>query len=153
MFSGAPYIVTMIDIPQRYQTSNISALSAGIRLIPFNFMVAFGAVIVNVLAGKTKIPPIVLVLFGAVCQLIGVSLLAFMKYTTDVPSAIYGYQVVLGLGIGFVFGINYLLPSAVIKIADPGKSHFPSAHGPCIFGKHLCCCSLNRVAWSHWKIN
>ena len=117
----------MMDIPQRYQTAGITALSAGIRLVPFNFMVAFGTAVVNIIAAKTRITPIALLLFGIVCQTIGTCLLAFMNYVDEIPSAIYRYQVITGLGIGFIFGLGYVLPPAVIEIKDHGKL-FPIFH-------------------------
>ncbi|KAJ4296422.1 hypothetical protein N0V90_006467 [Kalmusia sp. IMI 367209] len=41
-----------------------------------------------------------------------------MTSTTSVPSAIYGYQVLTGLGIGIMFGLCLVLPPAVIENKD-----------------------------------
>ncbi|PVH94609.1 MFS multidrug transporter-like protein [Periconia macrospinosa] len=118
MLSGAPYIVTMIDIPQRFETMGVGAFGAGARLIPFNLLIALGAVAVNIVAGKSKIPPIVLLTFGVICQLVGVCLLSTLDSSTSIPNAIYGYQVLTGLGIGVMFGLCVVLPPAVTKTKD-----------------------------------
>lgn len=118
MFSGAPYIVAIIDIPQRFQTFGVNEFGAGVRLIPFNLLIALGAVVVNIIAGKSRIPPIFLLLVGVVCQVIGVCLLSSITTTTTVPSAIYAYQILTGLGIGIMFGLCLVLPPAVIDNKD-----------------------------------
>lgn len=127
LFSGAPYIVTMIDIPQRLQTiEGLSALDTGLRLIPFNLLVAFGSAIVNVIAARTKIAPIYLFAFGVVLEITGVSLFSTMRDIDHVPHAIYGYQIITGLGIGFLFGLCVVLPPVVTDNRDYGKSNTPA---------------------------
>jgi hypothetical protein len=121
MLSGAPYIVAIIDIPQRFQTFGVDAFGAGARLIPFNLLIALGAVVVNIIAGKSRVPPIILLLVGAVLQVTGVCLLSSMTNTSSVPASIYAYQVLTGLGIGIVFGLCLVLPPAVIDNKDFGK--------------------------------
>lgn len=73
--SGAPYIVVIIDIPQRSETAGVDAFGAGVRLIPFNFLITLGAVAANIIAGKSKMPTIMLLSVGVVFQIIGVCLL------------------------------------------------------------------------------
>ncbi|OAG06096.1 MFS multidrug transporter-like protein [Paraphaeosphaeria sporulosa] len=118
LLSGAPYIVEIIDIPQRFQTLGVDAFGAGVRLIPFNLLIALGAVAVNIVAGKSGIPPIVLLSVGVAFQLTGVCLLSTLTSVTSIPSAIYGYQVLTGLGIGIMFGLCLVLPPAVAKSRD-----------------------------------
>jgi hypothetical protein len=121
MLSGAPYIVAIIDIPQRFQTFGVDAFGAGARLIPFNLLIALGAVVVNIIAGKSKIPPIYLLTVGVVFQVTGVCLLSSMTNLTSVPNAIYAYQIITGLGIGIMFGLCLVLPPAVIDTKDFGE--------------------------------
>jgi cyanate permease len=118
MLSGAPYIVAIIDIPQRFQTFGVDAFGAGARSIPFNLLIALGAVIVNVIASKHTVPPVILLLVGVVLQIVGVCLLSSMTNTYTVPNAIYAYQVMTGLGIGIMFGLCLVLPPAVIDNKD-----------------------------------
>ena len=122
MLSGAPYIVTIVDIPQRFQTLGVDPFGAGVRLIPFNAFIAFGAIIVNIIAGRTKIPPIFLLMVGTLLQMTGVSLLSTMKITHSVPQSIYAFQVITGLGVGVMFGLCVVLPPVVVKNKDSGKA-------------------------------
>lgn len=122
MLSGVPYIVIVIDIPQRFQMiEHVSALGSGLRLIPFNLLISIGTVVVNIVVAKTKIPPIRLLAFGVVLQITGVSLISSMTDIKDIPMAIYGYQVLVGFGTGIVFGLCLVLPPAVIDHEDFGK--------------------------------
>jgi hypothetical protein len=126
MLCGAPYIVAIIDIPQRFQTfGHSSALGAGVRLIPFNGFISFGTVAISIVVARTKIPPIFLLLVGAALQITGVSLISTIKSTDSVPKAIYGYQVMAGLGIGIFFGLCLVLPPAVARDKDLGKYRSP----------------------------
>ncbi|ORY05713.1 major facilitator superfamily domain-containing protein [Clohesyomyces aquaticus] len=119
LLSGVPYIVTIIDLPARFQTvADVSPFGAGVRLIPFNLLIAVGSVLVNVIAAKTRVPAIALLSVGSILQMVGVSLTSSIDNATSVPSAIYGYQVITGLGIGFIFGLCLVLPPMVIKNQD-----------------------------------
>jgi hypothetical protein len=84
LFSGAPYFVVIIDIPQRFQTFGVDP-------------------------------------FGTVLQIIGVSLLSTMDNTNRISHAIYAYEVMTGLGIGFIFGLCLVIAPAVLDNKDPGE--------------------------------
>lgn len=99
----------------------MDAFGAGVRLIPFNLLIALGAIAVNIVAGKPAIPPIVLLSVGVTLQLTGVCLLSTMTSVTSIPSAIYAYQILTGLGIGIMFGLCLVLPPAVAKSKDLGE--------------------------------
>lgn len=116
-----PYNIIVIDIPQRFQDIyGTSPLEAGVRLIPFNFLIATGTVFINVLAGKTHIPPIYLLFAGSVIQLIGLTLFSTLPSSLTIPSVIYGYEVISGFGIGTVMGMLLLIPPQVVEPRDLG---------------------------------
>ena len=111
----------MIDIPQRFQAVyRTSPLQAGIRLIPFNFVIALGSVLVNVIVAKTRIPAIILLFVGTVLQIVGISLISFLPAGPNIPAAIYGYEVLAGLGIGTIIGLTLVLPPLVTNSSDFG---------------------------------
>jgi hypothetical protein len=121
MLSGAPYIVAIVDIPQRFQVNGVDPISTGVRLIPFNLSIALGTTAINLIITKVRTPPIYFLLLGVMCQTTGVTLLSNLSTTSSVSNSIYGYEVLTGLGIGFVFGICFLLPPAVANHKDLGK--------------------------------
>ena len=122
LLSGIPYNIIIIDIPQRLQTVNgISPLGAGIRLVPFNFMIALGCILINIFAMKTRIPPIYLLLAGSIIELIGLSLFSTLSSTsimTPAPSVVYGWEVLSGFGIGIVWGMLLVIPPHVVEHRD-----------------------------------
>ena len=112
-----PYNIIVIDIPQRFQAVyGASPFGSGLRLI------ALSSVVVNVVAGKTRIPPIYLLFCGSVVQLIGLALFSTLSDTLTVPPIIYGWEVLSGCGIGMVMGILLVIPPHVVEPRDLGMS-------------------------------
>lgn len=122
LLSGIPYNIIVIDIPQRLQTVNgISPLGAGIRLVPFNVMIALGCILINVFAMRTRIAPIYLVFAGSIIQLIGLSLfstLSSANIMAPAPSVVYGWEILSGFGIGIVWGMLLVIPPHVVEHRD-----------------------------------
>jgi hypothetical protein len=113
---GAPTIVTVFQLPQRFQLVNgISPTQAGIRVIPFSAALPIGGVAASIVTGKFKIPPVYSVLVGAALQIVGFSLLATMPMTTAaIPPRMYGFQVIGGFGSGMNLALLlYLIPPSV----------------------------------------
>jgi hypothetical protein len=91
---------------------------AGVRLIPFNFFIAIGGILTNVIAGKLKMPPIFLCLFGTIIQAIGTGLLATLPSSGTSPGVIYLYEVMAGLGTGFIWGMVIVIPPFLVRSQD-----------------------------------
>ncbi|KAF2451073.1 hypothetical protein P171DRAFT_439600 [Karstenula rhodostoma CBS 690.94] len=119
----------------------------------FNLMIALGAVAVNIVADKSRIPPIVLLSVGVASQLTGVCLLSAMTSTTSIPSAIYAYQVLTGLGIGMVFGLCLVLPPVVAKSRDLGEwsAHYALCAGAVLQFRVLGGALALAVEYSVWN--
>ncbi|MCJ1353999.1 MAG: hypothetical protein MMC33_003986 [Icmadophila ericetorum] len=119
LLSAVPYNIVSIDLPERFQTiDGFSPLQAGIRLLPFNAVTAFGGILVNVIAGKTRILPIYLILVGAIMELVGLALLTTLPQNGTFSHNIYGYQALTGLGICVVLGIAPVLPPHLVEARD-----------------------------------
>ena len=131
LFSGIPYNTIVITIPQRFQAVyGTSPLGAGVRLIPFNFLIAFASVFVNILAAKARIKPIYLLFIGSMLQLIGLALFTTLTDDTKISAAIYGYEIISGFGVGMVIGICLIIPPHVVKTRDLGMLLLQSTKSP-----------------------
>lgn len=116
----------VITLPQRFQAVyGTSPLGAGVRLIPFNFLISVASVLVNIVAAKARIKPIYLLFIGSSLQLIGLALFTTISDTTGIPAAIYGYEIIAGFGVGMVIGISLVIPPQVVETRDIGM---PSTH-------------------------
>lgn len=82
---------------------------------------SLGSVLINIIAGKSRIPPIFLLFSASIVQLIGLSLFSTLSEDGLLHSAIYGYEVVAGLGIGSVMGMLLQMPPAVVEKRDLGE--------------------------------
>ncbi|ORX93616.1 major facilitator superfamily domain-containing protein [Clohesyomyces aquaticus] len=115
--SGAVLMICLVQIPQRFITVNgLSSLGAAVRLLAFGAFVPSGSALAGALMSKMKISPCIIILFGAIFQLVGAVLLSGIPTTPDLHSPQYGYQVLLGIGVGFVAcGLILLVPVATEK--------------------------------------
>lgn len=122
LLSGIPYNVLIINIPQRFQdVGGTSAMTAAVRLIPFNLLISFTGVIVNVVVAKTGIACLWFLLFGSIMQVGGLAWFCVLPDDGTIPSTIYGAQILTGFGIGCVLGITLLMPPLVVEKRDLGK--------------------------------
>lgn len=123
MLSCIPYNIILIDIPQRFQTVyGTTPFGAGVRLIPFNFSIALSGTLVNVIAAKTRIPPVYIFLTGSIIQLLGLALFSTLSNSLTIPSVMYASEVLSGWGIGIVTGLLLVIPPTVVEPQDLGIS-------------------------------
>ncbi|KAI0429506.1 putative multidrug resistance protein fnx1 [Xylaria sp. FL1042] len=111
--------VCMFILPQRFQlVYGTSGLGAGVRLIPFTVVIPIGSIFAGILVGKAKIPPVFLLVLGSVLQVVGFALIGTLPSDLDIPSQIYGYQVLAGWGCGINFALLFILIPFVNKKQD-----------------------------------
>ncbi|KAI1305648.1 putative multidrug resistance protein fnx1 [Xylaria venustula] len=107
---GGPTVICMFILPQRFQlVYGTSGLDAGARLIPFTAVIPIGSIFASILAGKHKIPPVYLLILGSALQVLGFALIGTLPSTLEIPSRIYGFQVLAGWGCGINFSLLFLL--------------------------------------------
>lgn len=112
----------MFILPQRFQiVYGTSGLDAGVRLIPFTVVIPIGSIFASVVAGKAKVPPVYLLILGSALQVLGFSLIGTIPSTLDIPSRIYGFQILAGWGCGINFSLLFILIPFVNEKRDNGK--------------------------------
>jgi hypothetical protein len=126
-FLGGPFSVAIFQIPQRYQVVNgATPLMAGVRLLPFTFACPIASILSAMIAGKTKVPVLYMVIVAACLQIVGFGLLTTLPTTREISKAQYGYQVLAGLGTGVnISTLQMMVPYSVPK-KDQGESTPPS---------------------------
>ncbi|KAF3001622.1 hypothetical protein E8E14_007659 [Neopestalotiopsis sp. 37M] len=119
LFLGAPWFCAMFQHPQRLQiVNNLSPLQAGVRFIPFTLAAPFGSVFAPTVAKVGKVPPIYLVIFAAVLQVIGFALLSTLPSSETVMAAQYGYQIIAGFGCGINITLLILMTPFCVQERD-----------------------------------
>ncbi|KAI1804893.1 MFS general substrate transporter [Daldinia bambusicola] len=116
-FSGGVVSTCVFQIPQRFMTANgMSPFDAAARLLAFGAFVPVGSGLTGILLGKLRIRPFLVIGFGAILQVVGAALLSRSSTEYDVHSSQYGFQVIIGIGLGFVMpALIYLLPYTMEK--------------------------------------
>ncbi|RYP60817.1 hypothetical protein DL770_009922 [Monosporascus sp. CRB-9-2] len=118
LFTGFTYLSLLIIIPERFQIVNgENALWSGIHLLPMLGATAFGSFLAGAVSSKRNNTSITLI--ASLClQLIGTGLLSTLSDVTTEIKAQYGYQVILGLGIGLSLGAATILVSLQARHVD-----------------------------------
>lgn len=124
---GAVFIPVVIDIPQRFQVvNNLSAFGAGWRLLALMVCSPLGSGISGYLVSRVKMPAFYIFLVAAILQTIGLALMGTLSSSDPrVQLVQYGYQVILGLGIGLALSSVLIAAPTVIMEKDAGVSLSP----------------------------
>lgn len=119
-------MAAIINIPQRLQTVNsTTAIAAGIRMLPLLLLSPVASGLSGVFITKLKIPPLYILLLGGSLQCVGVGLFSSLDSSDlHIPSAQYGYQVLMGLGFGFNLSTILIMCPMVVKDKDMRATHF-----------------------------
>lgn len=102
-----------------------SAISAGLRLIPFTAAAPIGSGVSAAIAGKFKVPPLYLVIGASCLQVIGFALLSTLPLSNNEANAQYGYQIIAGFGVGInISTLTIMTPYSIEEEKDMCKSLF-----------------------------
>ena len=120
---GSPFVTIIVNIPQRSQAVNgLSPVRAGLALLPLLLTSPFATAISGVLTATLKIPPVYLIISGAVLQLVGVGLISSLPIgTKSISPKQYGYEVIMGLGFGMVLSTILTMAPLVVSKRDTRK--------------------------------
>lgn len=113
------------QVPQRFITVNdLSPLDAAVRLLTFGAIIPIGGVIAATFV-KKGVPPMWLVLFGAIIEIIGIVLLSRISTTEAIDKSQYGYLFMAGLGSGIIINCLVMLVPYIMEKRDLGKRMRP----------------------------
>ena len=91
----------MIQIPERFQILyKSSPFEAGVRLLPFIVTIPLFSIIGSLVVAKYHVKHAYALLFGIAFQLVGAVPFYLLPNTPHFSPAQYGYQVLLGIGLG-----------------------------------------------------
>ncbi|KAI0533545.1 putative multidrug resistance protein fnx1 [Xylaria digitata] len=100
-FVGGPTVVSIFRISE---TSTLSIPLGTIRGLA--------------LAGKLKIPPIYVIITGAILQVTGFALIGTLPLDLEVPARFYGYELIAGFGCGLASSLFFLVIPFVVEMRD-----------------------------------
>lgn len=89
--------------------------------MPFTFAAPIGSIIAAVIAGKLKVPPIYIVIFASMLQVIGFVLLSTLPASPRLVAAQYGYEVIAGFGCGINISTLVLMTPFSVQKRDNGE--------------------------------
>lgn len=125
MFTGFPYISLSIIIPERFQIVNReSVMMAGLHILPMLGSCAVGSFLGGAISSRKNNTSLTLVI-AASLQLLGVGLMSMLTGVEASVKAQYGFQVILGLGVGMSFSAATVMTS----ILAAERSELASAQG------------------------
>ena len=96
-------------------------LAAGVRLLAFSLACPFGSALSGILLTRARIPAMVINTIGAICQSVAAGLLSSLPHTSAVDNAEYGYEFLLGFGIGLNIALLITLTPATVERRDLGE--------------------------------
>ncbi|KAH8701069.1 putative MFS multidrug transporter [Talaromyces proteolyticus] len=101
---GVCFYASIVLLPQRFQAvDGLTPMSAGIHLLPFTITSPVFSIICGFVLGKAQKSAVYLIGAGAALIVVGIALLGSLPTNEDsVVAAVYGYEVILAAGTGFI---------------------------------------------------
>jgi MFS family permease len=118
---GFSFYSCIIELPQRFQSVNgTSAARAGILLLALTLITPVGAMISGLVMGR-YIPAEYIMIIANIIILIGVALLSTLPVHHPIPPAEFGYEVIMGAGLGLASPPPFLILKTSVAGKDIGK--------------------------------
>lgn len=112
-----PFYVIFVQLPQRFQTVNFTAAErAGILLLPCTLVSPVGAMAAGLVAKRVATEYVLILSAAIVC--IGTGLLGSLPTQSHLWPGIYGYEVIVGFGLGLASPPYFMLLATSIAERD-----------------------------------
>lgn len=109
ILNGFIWYIAIINLPERFQiVGGDGPVAAGLRLLPLMGAAAVGTVGTGALLKKGNFTAITTIL-GSGLQVLGYGLMTTLGNRGGIPTPVYGYQVLLGIGFGMSIGSTMIL--------------------------------------------
>jgi hypothetical protein len=119
---GFPYILTIVNLPQRFQVvNNETPISAGVHCLPLLLSSAVGAGAGGAMMIKKNFSFWAL-LASNVSQVVGTGLLSSIPISDDILARTYGFQVIMGIGMGLSVASLMLIARVELRPNEQGMS-------------------------------
>ncbi|KAI2632755.1 major facilitator superfamily domain-containing protein [Xylaria nigripes] len=116
--TGFIYLSILVILPERFQIVNgDNALYSGIHLLPMLGATSLGAFLAGAISRRRNNTALTLVVAHCL-QLLGVGLMLMIQNLTPEIKSQYGFQVLLGLGIGLSLGAATIMASVQSHKSD-----------------------------------
>ncbi|KAI4724574.1 MFS general substrate transporter [Aureobasidium sp. EXF-10728] len=117
-FTGFPFVVTIMALPQRFQIVNgDTPENAGLHMLPLIGATALGAMLTGTITGKFNIAWHLLV-FSNILMTIGCGLMSTLPVDRKIAKICYFYQLVLGFGFGLTMASSMVVIRTEVALKD-----------------------------------
>ncbi|RYP58669.1 hypothetical protein DL769_008845 [Monosporascus sp. CRB-8-3] len=118
LYGGVFYSV-VVNIPQQNQIVHLrSPTRAGVDILPIMVLSPFASLVSGVVFSKTIRFGWQILAGGSILSLLGVGLLIELPYSDGILARMYGYEVILGLGLGLVMPAFLVLGRVEVEDRD-----------------------------------
>jgi MFS family permease len=134
---GFSFYPAILLLPQRFQAVNgATPTRAGVQLLCLTLTDPVFSFLSGALMPHRKPPAEYIILIAACLMTIGIGLMSSLPTTMVTPIAIYGYEVILGAGLGAVMPASYFLLKIHVPEEDiasaTGVTNMARTMGGCI---------------------
>ncbi|KAG9673376.1 MFS general substrate transporter, partial [Aureobasidium melanogenum] len=117
-FTGFPFVVTIMALPQRFQIVHGDTPEiAGLHMLPLIGATALGAMLTGTITGRFNIAWHLLV-FSNILMTIGCGLMSTLPIDERIAKVCYFYQLVLGCGFGITMASSMVVIRTEVALKD-----------------------------------
>ncbi|PLB53453.1 MFS general substrate transporter [Aspergillus steynii IBT 23096] len=147
LFTGFAFYTSIILLPQRFQAVNgVSASRAGVLLLTLTLVLPFFSLVAGAILSKKPEMTFSLLTFGAVLILTSTACLSDLPTDKATSKSQYGFQVLMGAGLGVISTTQYIGLKMCFRPRDlgtgTGAMNMLRAMGGCI-GLAICAAMLS----------
>lgn len=120
LLTGFVFYIAVVHIPERFQiVSGDNAVIAGVKFLPMMAGSAVGSFVAGAVNQRRNLTSPIIVIATAL-QVLGYGLMSSLGDDIGTPKAIYGYQVLVGLG----FGLSIASATIMVQINLTSRPQF-----------------------------